>query len=328
MTRRCRRLAVVLCVALTAAVSALGPAAVVPGAAAAVGDCVAASTWGSTRADFAQRVVELVNQHRAAKGLVQLTVTPSLANAAVWKARHMAAYGYMTHEDPAPPVARTTQQRLEACGYPVTTAGWGENIAAGQASPDAVMQAWLNSSGHRANIENPSFRAIGVGAAASSSGRLYWAQTFGTSTAGAATPTPVPVPGTVDCSTYPRQATVGAPTIYGRTTTSQLVGWATMFMRHDGTTWVRGVVGPVRYAYATATAPASQWLDASGAPMGTTSQLRVALSIPQSGYWLAVQMFFWYDANRNVVARAQSTAARTTGGAAAAVPGWALCLWP
>ena len=102
----------------------------------------------------------------------------------------MAKYVYMAHADPAPPVARSVGDRLLACGYPASSAGWGENIAYGYTSADAVMQGWLNSPGHRANIENPSYRAIGVGAAASSAGRLYWTQEFGTSTSGSTPPRP------------------------------------------------------------------------------------------------------------------------------------------
>jgi uncharacterized protein YkwD len=157
---------------------------------AVVGDCTPGSDWGTLRQDFATRVVDLVNQHRASLGLSQLAVATAPTNSAVWKARHMARYLYMTHEDPAPPVARTTAQRMEACGV---TGGWGENIAYGYATPEAVMQGWLNSSGHRANIENASYRSIGVGAASSSTGRVYWAQAFSTQ-AGSTPPPPPPAP--------------------------------------------------------------------------------------------------------------------------------------
>lgn len=56
------------------------------------------------------------------------------------------------------------------------------------------MQAWLASPGHRANIESPSLRAIGIGVARSGRGTLYWTQNFGTSTAGATPPPPAPTP--------------------------------------------------------------------------------------------------------------------------------------
>lgn len=166
---------------LAALVASVVAAAAAPTHAnAIVGDCTPGSDWGTSRPDLASQVVTLINNHRTSMGLVALKVSPTLTNAAVWKARHMARYSYMQHDDPAPPVARTVPDRLEACGYPSRTTGWGENIAYGYSTPSAVVQAWLNSSGHRANIENASYRSTGVGAAASASGVLYWSQEFGT----------------------------------------------------------------------------------------------------------------------------------------------------
>jgi uncharacterized protein YkwD len=186
--------------ALGAAVVAAAAAApqLLPGspepARAAVGDCTPGSDWGTPRPELAAQVVELVNQHRASRGLSQLVVTTPLTASAVWKARHMAHYRYLQHADPAPPVARSVAERLLACGYPSSSAGWAENIAYGYATASAVVQGWLASPGHRANIENPSFRAVGVGAAATVGGTLYWAQQFGTSTTGGSTPPPPPPP--------------------------------------------------------------------------------------------------------------------------------------
>jgi uncharacterized protein YkwD len=143
-----------------------------PAAVAAVGDCAPADAWPAEQPAMAAAVVTLVNAHRTALGLRALQVSPTLTAAATWKARHMAALGYFDHDDPAPPVARTVAQRLGACGYPGQT--WGENIAMGFPTPDAVLAGWLASPGHRANIEDPDFRAIGVGVAG-----LYWVQDFG-----------------------------------------------------------------------------------------------------------------------------------------------------
>ncbi len=160
-----------------------------PGAAAAAGNCVAASGWPADRADLAAQVVTLVNAHRAQLGLVALVVSPTLTATAEWKARNMAAYGYLNHDDPAPD-ARTADERLAACGYQSTE--WGENIASGFATAQAVVDAWLASPDHRANIERPEFRATGVGAAGSPT---YWAQSFGaTVDAGSVVPVPVAVP--------------------------------------------------------------------------------------------------------------------------------------
>lgn len=146
------------------------------------GGCVVGASWGQPRQALAPAVIQLVNAHRATLGLRALQSTPSLTASAVWKARHMARYGYFGHDDPAPPVARTALDRIRACGY--TGNYVGENIADGFRTPATVMQAWLNSPGHRENIENPNFGAIGVGVAASSSGTVYWVQDFGSSVDG------------------------------------------------------------------------------------------------------------------------------------------------
>ena len=65
---------------------------------------------------------------------------------------------------------------LTQAGVSYTTSG--ENIAYGQQTPQAVMEAWMNSAGHRANILNASFRQIGVGHVRSASGVSYWTQLF------------------------------------------------------------------------------------------------------------------------------------------------------
>ncbi len=159
--------------------------------AAATGDCTPGADWPAANPGYAAQVLALVNEHRTELGLAPLATSGSLTGAAVWKARHMAAYTYMAHDDPAPPVARGVGARLAACGY--SGSGWGENIAYGYPSPEQVVAGWLASSGHRANIENPSFKAIGIGAAATAGGVLYWAQDFGTSTGGSP-PLPDPQP--------------------------------------------------------------------------------------------------------------------------------------
>lgn len=177
-----------VCAAVAGAVALTAPSAE------AVGDCTPGADWGTLRNDLAAETVSLVNSYRATLGLRPLVAASALQASAVWKARHMARYSYMAHPDPAPPVARTAAERMAACGV---TGGWGENIAAGYPSPSSVVQAWLASPGHRANIENPSFVAIGSSAAASASGAIYWAHVFGTSTGGAAPPppaTPAPAP--------------------------------------------------------------------------------------------------------------------------------------
>jgi uncharacterized protein YkwD len=69
----------------------------------------------------------------------------------------------------------TMRSRIDDTGY-----DWmaiGENVAMGQTSPEAVMQSWMNSAGHRRNILNPDFQELGVGYA-EGGGRPYWVQVF------------------------------------------------------------------------------------------------------------------------------------------------------
>jgi hypothetical protein len=126
-------------------------------------------------------VVALVNAHRGSIGRGPLSKSSSLQRAAEWKSLHMGHYRYMQHSDPAPPLARSVGDRLAACGY--GGGGYGENIAFGYPSAESVMQGWLSSPGHRANIESPSYNAIGVGVARGSSGTMTWTQNFGVASA-------------------------------------------------------------------------------------------------------------------------------------------------
>jgi uncharacterized protein YkwD len=170
---------------LTALVSTAAVAAFPP-AASAVGDCTPDAGWPATRPDLAAQVVDLINAHRAETGLRPLSVSPTLTAAATWKARHMAAFSYLEHDDLGPPVPRTAGDRLAACGYP--EAAWGENIAMGYTTAQAVVDAWLASPGHRANIERADYVATGVAMAGTQ--QPYWAESFGSVLdGGAAAPT-------------------------------------------------------------------------------------------------------------------------------------------
>ena len=203
-----RSLAVLTLVCAIAA-GTVGSTAHTARATVAAGDCSPGSDWGTLRADFAAQTVDLVNAHRATLGLRQLAVGSALQAAAVWKARHMAKYGYMAHDDPAPPVARSVTERMAACGV---TGGWGENIAAGYPTPESVFNGWLGSPGHRANIENPNYVSMGAGAASSATGQVYWAHTFSSSGSGSPPappppppPPPAPVPAPVPAPPSPPQ---------------------------------------------------------------------------------------------------------------------------
>ncbi|MBP2586673.1 uncharacterized protein YkwD [Streptomyces sp. PvR006] len=121
----------------------------------------------------AEEVVRLVNVERAAAGCKALTVDADLTEAAQDYTDAMAATGDFSHTgtDGSQP-----QDRIEAAGY--TWSRSGENIAKGQADAAAVMDAWMHSPGHRANILDCGFTEIGVGV--STDGGPWWTQDFGT----------------------------------------------------------------------------------------------------------------------------------------------------
>jgi hypothetical protein len=153
-----------------------------------VGTCEQGYDWPVASSSIANEVELLVNAHRKSIGKGELGRNSALDDAAIWKARHMARYGYMAHADTAPPWERATRDRIAACGYAGWT--WGENIAMGYRSASTVVNAWLGSPGHRANIEGSGYSASGLGVAQAANGYMYWAQCFGV---GATQPKP-PVP--------------------------------------------------------------------------------------------------------------------------------------
>ena len=144
-------------------------------------DCSPEPGWPGQDSASAAEIVRLVNVYRAGKGLSQLTMSQSLTNAAAWKASELAvdvpatSGAAFSHSDTG--TNRTPEARIQACGY---GDAFGENIALGQGSPQAVMDAWIASAGHRANLEYPAWTAIGVGAAGGSWG-YGWVQDFGVS---------------------------------------------------------------------------------------------------------------------------------------------------
>lgn len=119
---------------------------------------------------FEQEVIRLVNEIRAENGLKPLTYDWELARVARFKSQDMKDNRYFAHNSP---VYGTPFQMIKNFGISFRTAG--ENIAYGYASPQAVVNGWMNSAGHRANILNASFTRIGVGYVASGN---YWTQMF------------------------------------------------------------------------------------------------------------------------------------------------------
>ncbi|QOV33825.1 sigma-70 family RNA polymerase sigma factor [Streptomyces ferrugineus] len=119
------------------------------------------------------QVVALVNKERSAAGCGPLEEDALLNKAAQGHSDDMAARGFFDHTNPD---GADPGQRITAAGYRWST--FGENIAQGQQTPEAVMESWMNSPGHRANILNCSFKDIGVGINKSSGGP-WWTQNFG-----------------------------------------------------------------------------------------------------------------------------------------------------
>jgi uncharacterized protein YkwD len=116
-----------------------------------------------------------VNQERAKQGLPPLAWHSALAAAAGSYAQTMASTNCFSHT--CPPVTDMVQRDVNAGYFPWRSLG--ENIAAGQQTPEEVMQAWMNSPGHRANILNASYKDIGIGRATGGSYGIYWVQEFG-----------------------------------------------------------------------------------------------------------------------------------------------------
>lgn len=131
--------------------------------------------------NFEQRVIDLTNQQRVANGCAPFRTESHLMAAAEAHSRDMADNDFFSHtgSDGSAPWDRMTR-----AGY-----SWGaaaENIAAGYSTPEDVVQGWMNSPGHRANILNCDLHDIGVGYVLQDPDtgdvnyRHYWTQDFGT----------------------------------------------------------------------------------------------------------------------------------------------------
>ncbi|MGA5821046.1 CAP domain-containing protein [Kitasatospora sp. NPDC094028] len=132
------------------------------------------SAGGGPASGYAQQVVDLVNVERSKAGCGPVTADSRLASASQSHSDDMADRNYFDH---ASPEGYHADHRIEATGYRWST--WGENIARGQKDPAAVMDAWMNSPGHRANILNCAFKQLGVGVRTGADGP-WWTQVFAT----------------------------------------------------------------------------------------------------------------------------------------------------
>jgi uncharacterized protein YkwD len=122
------------------------------------------------------RVLTLVNKERASAGCGALKSNAILVSVARAHSKDMAVHGYFDHNSQD---GRSPFDRMRAAGY--RGGLMGENIAAGQSTAAAVMDAWMHSPGHRANILKCGFKVIGIGVykLAGSPFRIYWTQDFG-----------------------------------------------------------------------------------------------------------------------------------------------------
>ncbi|MFD3413970.1 sigma-70 family RNA polymerase sigma factor [Streptomyces cyaneofuscatus] len=119
------------------------------------------------------QVLQIVNTERAKEGCGPVTSNDLLATAAQRHSADMASRDYFSHTSPD---GTDPGDRITAAGYRWST--YGENIAKGQRTPADVMQAWMDSPGHRANILNCSFKEMGIGKVDSGGGPV-WTQKFG-----------------------------------------------------------------------------------------------------------------------------------------------------
>jgi uncharacterized protein YkwD len=143
------------------------------------GDTYWTALWARplTPADLtrtADEVVVLTNRERARAGLPPLAVDPLLARAAQAYSTDMAVRAFYSHTSP-----EGTQPWDRAAAAGSTRRSIGENIACGQRSAAEVVEGWMNSPGHRANILKPDFTHIGIGFAGGGPAGTYWTQLFG-----------------------------------------------------------------------------------------------------------------------------------------------------
>ena len=120
-----------------------------------------------------KQVASLTNSERKSAGFGSLTLDSQLSKLARMKAEDMAKNGYFSHTSPT---YGSAFDMMKQYGVSYRTAG--ENIAKGQKTAESVMNGWMNSSGHRANILSSTYTHIGVGYAKDSKGNTYWVQVF------------------------------------------------------------------------------------------------------------------------------------------------------
>lgn len=119
------------------------------------------------------QVLQLVNNERSKQGLQPLTLNWELSRVAKIKSQDMRDRNYFSHNSPT---YGSPFDMMKKFGISYKSAG--ENIAGGQRTPQEVMNAWMNSSGHRANILSSSYTQLGIGYVTGGSYGTYWTQMF------------------------------------------------------------------------------------------------------------------------------------------------------
>lgn len=120
--------------------------------------------------EFEKQVVDLTNAERAKEGLKPLEMHSPLMEVAQAKSEDMAKNNYFSHTSPT---YGSPFDQIKSAGISYRSAG--ENIAQGQRTPQQVVQAWMESPGHRQNIMNANYTHIGVGFVENG---YYWTQQF------------------------------------------------------------------------------------------------------------------------------------------------------
>ena len=134
------------------------------------GQLITVPATDSSVSSYESEVVRLVNEQRRKNGLSALSEDWQLSRVARYKSQDMRDKNYFSHTSPT---YGSPFQMMKSFGISYKSAG--ENIAKGQKTPKAVVDAWMNSQGHRANILNPNFTHIGVGYVKDGN---YWTQMF------------------------------------------------------------------------------------------------------------------------------------------------------
>lgn len=130
-------------------------------------------TKSSEELSTEQEILKLVNAERAKVGASPLTLDWELSRVAKFKSEDMRDNNYFSHTSPT---YGSPFNMMKSFGIIYKSAG--ENIAAGQKTAQAVMNDWMNSSGHKANILSKNYTRLGVGKATGGSYGTYWTQMF------------------------------------------------------------------------------------------------------------------------------------------------------